>query len=41
MKNLKERFIENDPAILQWSSEMITPEESRRAGDLFTWISQN
>ena len=39
--NLKERFIENDPATLQWSSEPITSEESVRADDLFTWISQN
>jgi len=39
--NLKERFIENDPATLQWSSELITSEESKRAEDLFTWISQN
>jgi len=41
MKNLKERFIENDPATLQWSSEQITPEESGRAEELFTWVSQN
>jgi len=39
--NLKERFIENDPATLQWNSEPITPEESGRADDLFIWISQN
>lgn len=39
--NLKERFIENDPATLQWSNEPITPEETKRAEDLFAWISQN
>ena len=41
MKNLKERFIENDPATLQWSSGPITSEEITRAEDLFIWISQN
>lgn len=39
--NLKERFIENDPATLQWSSEPITSDEIKRAEDLLTWISQN
>ena len=39
--NLKERFIEKDPATLQWSSGPITPEESGRADDLFTWIGHN
>jgi hypothetical protein len=37
----KERFIENDPATLQWSSEPITPEETVRVEELFTWISRN
>jgi len=37
----KERFIENDPATLQWSSEPITSEETERAEELFTWISRN
>ena len=39
--NLKERFIENDPATLQWSSEPVSNEEGKRAEDLFTWIGQN
>ena len=39
--NLKERFIENDPDTLQWSSELITREEKKRAEDIFIWISQN
>jgi len=39
--NLKERFIENDPDTLQWSSEQITSDEIKRAEDLFIWISQN
>ena len=41
MKNLKERFIENDPDTLQWGSELITLEETKRAEELFTWISKN
>ena len=39
--NSKERFIENDPDTLQWSSELITSEEKKRAEDIFIWISQN
>ena len=39
--NLKERFIEDDPDTLQWSSEPITPEEEKRARDMFRWINQH
>ena len=39
--NLKERFIENDPDTLQWSSEPVTSDENKRAEEMFTWISQN
>ncbi|WP_300998793.1 hypothetical protein [Methanoculleus sp.] len=38
---IKERFIEDDPATLEWSSEPITPEERKRAEDIFIWISQH
>jgi|LSQX01.1.fsa_nt_gb hypothetical protein len=38
---IKERFIEDDPATLIWSSELITPEEKRRAEDIFMWIVQH
>ena len=41
MKDLRERFIENDPATLQWSSEPVCTEEKERAEDLFVWIRQN
>lgn len=39
--NLKERFIENDPDTLQWSSEPVTPEEEKRANEMFGWISSH
>jgi hypothetical protein len=38
---IKERFIEDDPATLAWSSEPITAEERKRAEEIFIWISQN
>ncbi|CVK34140.1 hypothetical protein [Methanoculleus bourgensis] len=38
---IKERFVEDDPATLAWSRELITPEEKRRAEDIFTWITQH
>jgi len=41
MKDLRERFIENDPATLQWSREPVSTEEKERAIDLFVWIRQN
>lgn len=41
MKDLRERFIENDPATLQWSSEPVSTEEKERAEELFMWISRN
>ena len=37
----KERFVEDDPETLQWSSEPITPEEEGRARQIFRWISQH
>jgi len=39
--NFRERFIENDPATLQWRSEPVSGDETKRAEELFTWISQN
>ena len=39
--NLKERFIEDDPSTLQWSSEPVTSEEAKLAEKMFTWISKN
>lgn len=39
--NLKERFIEDDPDTLQWSSELITPDEEKRANAMFKWIGQH
>jgi hypothetical protein len=41
MKDLRGRFIENDPATLQWSSEPVSTEEKERAEELFMWISKN
>jgi len=41
MMNFRERFIETDPATLQWSSEPINDDEGKRAEDLFTWIDMN
>jgi len=39
--NPNERFIENDPATLQWSSEPVTVDEKDRANELFKWIGRN
>ena len=38
---LKERFIEDDPDTLQWSSEPVTSEEEKLAEKMFVWISKN
>jgi hypothetical protein len=38
---IKERFIEDDPATLEWSSEPLTTEERKRAEEIFIWIGQH
>jgi len=41
MTDFRERFIENDPATLQWNSEPVTDEEKKCAEEIFAWIRRN
>ena len=37
----RERFIEDHPETLIWSSEPVTPEEIERAEEMFRWMIQH
>jgi hypothetical protein len=36
-----ERFIEDHPENLHWSSEPVTPDEIERAEEMFRWMSRH
>ncbi|HOX35044.1 MAG TPA: hypothetical protein P5217_05955 [Methanoregulaceae archaeon] len=39
MTDPRERFIEDNPEALDWEREPRTPEDRKRARELFRWIS--
>jgi len=41
VKDPRQRFIEDDPDTLQWSSDPITTAESEKAEKIFRWIDRN